>query len=246
MPEGRQIPWGPRGDREPAGRGVAVFVIDSGANPSHSHVREVSGGARLFKGPDGTIRRDDGDFRDDIGHGTAITAVIRQVAPAARVHAVKIFSGSQAATVDVLEAGIAYAIDAGARVVNLSVCVEEDVRSRPIGTLSRDASERGVILVASARNGSGRNGYPALLPDVIGVAADWRLGERSLRYRAGNPIECRASGWPRGLPGLPRERNFRGNSFAAARVSGMVACFLERHPDADLAAVRGMLRERYG
>ena len=232
--------------REPAGRGVAVFVIDSGANPAHSHVGELSGGVRLFRGPDGEIRREEGSFPDEIGHGTAITAVIRHVAPAARIHAVKIFSGSPSATVDVLEAALSYAIDSGARIVNLSLGIGEDVRSRPIGALTREASDRGVILVASARNGSGRSGYPALLPDVLGVAADWRLGERSLRYLPGDALECRASGWPRPLPGVPRERNFRGNSFAAARVSGTVACLLERHPGADLAAVRRMLRERYG
>jgi hypothetical protein len=246
MDEGRRIPWGPRGDGEPAGRGLAVFVIDSGVNPDHSHVQGVSGGARLYKGPDGGIRREEGSYRDDLGHGTAITAVIRHVAPYARIHAVNIFPGARPATVDVLEAAVAYAVEAGARIVNISLGTGEDVRSRPIGHLSRDAADRGVILVASARNGSGRNGYPALLPDVIGAAADWRLGERTLRYRAGDPFECRASGWPRPLPGLPRERNFRGNSFAAARVTGAVACILESRPGADLAAVREMLRERYG
>jgi hypothetical protein len=48
------------------------------------------------------------------------------------------------------------------------------------------------------------------------------------------------------LPGIPRERNFRGNSFAAARVSGAVACLLEERPEATLEGVRRMLRERYG
>ena len=246
MGESRSIPWGPRGSGEPAGRGVAVFVIDSGVNPAHSHVRGVSGGARLFKGPDGGIHREEGSFRDDLGHGTAIAAVIRHIAPCARIHAVNIFPEARPATVDVLEAAVAYAIDAGARIVNISLGTGDDVRSRPIGPLSRAAAERGVILVASARNGSGRNSYPAMLPDVIGAAADWRLGERTLRYLAGDPFECRASGWPRPLKGLPRERNFRGNSFAAARVSGAVACILESRPGADLAAVRETLRARYG
>jgi subtilisin family serine protease len=246
MRDRRRIPWGPRSAGEPAGRGISVFVIDSGANPYHSHVRGVAGGARVFRGPDGEIRREEGSFRDELGHGTAITAIIRHVAPAARIHAIKIFSGTHSATVDVLEAALAYAVDAGARVVNLSLGVGEDVSPRPLGALTRDAAGRGVILVASARNGTCRNGYPALLPDVIGVAGDGRLGERSLRYLAGEPFECRASGWPRPLPGLPPERNFRGNSFAAARVTGAVACLLENRPGADLAAVREMLRRRYG
>ena len=246
MDEKRIIPWGTRGEKEPAGRGISVFVIDSGVNPSHSHVKEVSGGARVIKEPDGRIHCEEGDFQDDLGHGTAITAIIRHVAPAARIYAIKIFSGSLGVTVDVLEAAMEYAMRSKARVINLSLGVGQDVTSRPIGSLCRRASEEGILRVASARNGSNRFGYPALLPEVIGAAADGRLGERALRYTAGQTWECKASGWPRDLPGLPRERNFRGNSFAAARVSGAVACLLEGRPAATLEGVRRMLEERYG
>lgn len=246
MVEGRLIPWGPRGAGEPAGRGISVVVIDSGVNPSHSHVREVSGGARVFEDAGGNIRCEEGIFRDDLGHGTAVTAVIRHVAPGARIYAIKIFSGSLRATVDVLEAAIRYALDANARVINLSLGIGQDVTSLPVGSLCRYAAEKGVIVVASARNGAGRSGFPALLPEVIGVAADGRLGERSLRYSEGGDFECRASGWPRDLPGVPRERNFRGNSFAAARVSGTIACLVENTPGANLEIVRRLLKERYG
>lgn len=246
MDEKRVIPWGPRDDRDPAGRGISVFVIDSGVNPSHSHVREVSGGARVFTEPDGRVRFEEGNFRDDLGHGTAITAVIRHVAPAARIFAIKIFSGSLSATVEVLEAAMGYAMEAGARVINLSLGVGQDLTGKPVGSLCRRAAEKGIILVASARNGSPLSGFPALLPEVIGVAADGRLGQRSLRYFEGEPVECRASGLPRDLPGVPRERNFRGNSFAAARVSGTVACLLERSPAEDVDGVRRLLKKRYG
>jgi subtilisin family serine protease len=246
MSESRFIPWGAREDGEPAGSGISVFVIDSGVNPSHSHVKEVSGGARVFREPGGQIQCEEGGFQDELGHGTAITAVIRRVAPAARIFAIKIFSGSLHATVDVLEAAMTYAMKARARVINLSLGVGQDVTSRPIGSLCRRAAEEGILLVASARNGSASSGFPALLPEVIGVAADGRLGERSLRYFAGEALECRASGWPRELPGLPRDRNFRGNSFAAARVSGVVACLLEGRPSASIDDVRRMLKERYG
>ncbi len=246
MRDGRLIPWGPRCNGEPAGRGVPVFVIDSGVNPSHSHVCGVAGGASLFRDPGGRIWRADGSFRDELGHGTAITAVIRHVAPAARIHAIKIFSASLSAMIDVLEAALDHAVTGGGRVVNLSLAVGEDAGSRPLGALCRRAAAEGVIIVASARNGARRACYPAMLPDVIGVSADGRLGERSLRYVAGGTFECRASGWPRPLPGVPREKNFRGHSFAAARVSGAVACLLESFPDAKLDDVRRLLAARYG
>ena len=50
---------------------------------------------------------------------------------------------------------------------------------------------------------------------------------------------------PRSLGGLPRERNFRGNSFAAARVSGAIACLLEESPEAGLDTLREILRIQY-
>ncbi|HEY7528983.1 MAG TPA: hypothetical protein VH660_07505, partial [Candidatus Deferrimicrobiaceae bacterium] len=70
MKGNRFIPWGARENGEPAGRGISVFVIDSGVNPSHSHVKEVSGGARVFREPGGEIRCEEGDFQDNLGHGT--------------------------------------------------------------------------------------------------------------------------------------------------------------------------------
>jgi subtilisin family serine protease len=113
MHENRLIPWGERAGSEPAGRNIPVFVIDSGVNPAHSHVKGVSGGARIYREQGGEIKCEEGGFQDDLGHGTAITAVIRHVAPAAPIFAIKIFSGSLDATVDVLEAALEHAIKIG-------------------------------------------------------------------------------------------------------------------------------------
>jgi subtilase family protein len=222
-----------------------VFVIDSGVNPAHSHVERVAGGARIYRGEDGALRRD-ARFEDEVGHGTAITAVVRHVAPAAEVFAVKIFGRALTATVDVLERAIEFALRSKARVVNLSLAVAQTSEAGRVGALCREAVASGVVLVAAAAAGRGRGGFPAILPDVIGAVADGRLGEQVMRHVAGAALECRAAGWPRALPGLPRARNFKGHSFAAARVSGVVACILEARPDADLAAVREELALHFG
>ncbi len=224
---------------------MRVFVIDSGVNPAHSHVERVAGGARIYRGEDGAIRRDD-RYEDEVGHGTAITAVVRHVAPGAEVFAVKIFGRALVATVDVLERALEFALRSRARVVNLSLAVSQTSDAARVAAICREAVASGVVLVAAAARGRRAGGFPAILPEVIGAAADRRLGERALRYVAGAPLECRAAGWPRPLPGLPRERNFSGHSFAAARVSGAVACILEARPDADLDAVRAELAAHFG
>ncbi len=239
------IPWGARPPGVPAGKGVRVVVVDSGVNPLHSHIGGWIDGARIYRGEDGAVHRGP-DYRDTTGHGTAIAAVIRHVAPEADLFALKIFNGALATTPDVLEGALSYALQAGARVVNLSLGMEAARYVPSLCGLCRDAARAGIILVASARNGSKGASVPASYDEVIGVKGDGRLGEDTLMYRPGGPWECLASPWPRSLPGLPRERNFRGNSFAAARVSGAIACLLEESPDADLDTLRELLRKRYG
>ncbi|HEY6096833.1 MAG TPA: S8 family serine peptidase [Candidatus Deferrimicrobium sp.] len=241
----RAIPWGVRPPDAAAGRGVRVVVVDSGVNPRHSHVGGRIDGARIYRGEDGAVHRGPG-YEDTTGHGTAIAAVIRHVAPEADLFALKIFNGALATTPDVLEGALSYALQARARVVNLSLGMEAASNAPFLPALCRDAARAGILLVASERNGGKGASVPASYDEVIGVKGDGRLGEDTLIYRPGDPCECLASPWPRSLPGLPRERNFRGNSFAAARVSGAIACLLEASPDAGMDNLREILRERYG
>jgi hypothetical protein len=241
----RAIPWGARPPGLPAGKGVRVVVVDSGVNPRHFHVGGRVDGVGIYRGEDGVVHRAP-DFRDTSGHGTAIAAVIRHVAPEADLFALKIFNGALSTTPDVLEGALSYALHAGARVVNLSLGMEAAQNASALRTLCREAARAGIILVASERNGAKGASVPASYEEVIGVKGDGRLGEDTLMYCPGEPCECLASPWPRSLPGLRREGNFRGNSFAAARVSGAIACLLEGSPDVDLDTLRTMLRERYG
>ena len=55
------------------GRGVRVAVIDSGVHAAHPHVQGVSGGLGID-----AEGREHADYIDRLGHGTAVTAVIRE------------------------------------------------------------------------------------------------------------------------------------------------------------------------
>jgi hypothetical protein len=52
-----------------------------------------------------------------------------------------------------------------------------------------------------------------------------------------------ASPFPRDIPGIPRERNVNGVSFAVANASGFVARALEASPGARPAGILSMLEE---
>lgn len=233
------LPLGDRPAGAPAGRGVRVFVVEYGVAPACAHARR--GGACRERG-----LRSDGGWPDEVGDGAAMTAAIRHVAPAAEVFAVKIFGQGVAATADVLEGALAFARRSRARVVALRVPAAHPEHGGRVRALCREAAEDGLILVAPAPGGPARRAVAAAPREVIGTVADRRLGDGTMRYVRGAPFECRAGGWPRPHAALPPPRRFSAHGFAAARVSGAVACILEARPRADLAAVRAELEAHFG
>jgi len=71
---------------EYTGKGVRIAVIDSGVHAEHPHVRGVAGGMAIRE--DGSILD---EYVDRLGHGTAVTAAIREKAPDAEIFAIKVF-----------------------------------------------------------------------------------------------------------------------------------------------------------
>jgi subtilisin family serine protease len=142
------------------------------------------------------------NVRDDNGHGTHVAGIVaaRQnngiggsgLAPAAKILPVKVLDAGMSGTTDTLALGIRYAVDRGARILNVSV--NTDVPTEAVTSAVRYAGERGAIIVASAGN-NGRNidldpSYPASLPDpaVFSVAAQsdgqgllWNLSNTGLK-----------------------------------------------------------------
>ena len=61
------------------------------------------------------------DYVDRLGHGTAVTAAIREKAPAAEIFAIKVFDRELAATGEALVAACEHALTHDAQIVNLSL-----------------------------------------------------------------------------------------------------------------------------
>jgi subtilisin family serine protease len=218
---------------------VDVAVIDSGINPWHSHVGPIQGGLGFILGSDGRVIPD-ADFRDEIGHGTAIAGIIRGRVPAAHLYAMKIFRRELRVSLPVLEAALKWAVDSDLRIIHLSLGTVRGESGQLLSDLCRNACEKGLIIVAAATSLSEQI-YPATLETVIGVTWDRRCSESDLVFFPGSSIEFGACGHPRPLPGMAPDSNFSGSSFAAAHVTARVACILESRPLADLADIKKLL-----
>ena len=222
------------------GAGVRVAVVDSGVDPTHPRIR-VAGGVALSAGRDGGIEQA-GEIADKAGHGTACTGIILKKAPAASIYSVRIFDESLSAEGSVLVAALRWCLEEGMDVVNLSLGTTDASFRRPLAEAAREAARAGVILVAAEHN-EGLESYPAVLPDVIGVAGGKVAGRYGFHYREGEPIECVARGDEQRLCWLqPREVMTAGTSFAAPHISGIVALIREAAPGAGLEEVREILK----
>ena len=87
--------------------GLRIGIVDTGVNAWHSHVRGKVSGCRIYLAADGTVH-EDGDFRDPVGHGTAVAGVIREAFPDAEICAVRVFDGGDTTYPSLVARGIAY------------------------------------------------------------------------------------------------------------------------------------------
>jgi subtilisin family serine protease len=156
-----------------SGAGVVVAVLDTGIEASHPDLQ----GERLA-GYD--FVNDDDDPSDDHGHGTRMSGIIAAqrdngegvvgVAPAAVLMPVKVLDQDGLGAYSAVANGITYAVDHGARVLNLSLVgpVASDVLQAAIDY----ATAHDVVVVAAAGNdGSSVPTYPAAAAGVVAVSA---------------------------------------------------------------------------
>jgi subtilisin family serine protease len=217
---------------EYTGRGIRVAVIDSGVHANHPHVGGVASGVAIRD--DGTL---DDDFVDRLGHGTAVAAAIRELAPDVEIIAIKVFWSSLATSVSTLVRAMDEAMARGAGILNLSLGTGETRHRAALAAAVGRARASGAIVVAALEDAGGRC-LPGDLDDVVPVQLDWTCARN--RYRIGwerGRAVISASGYPREIPGVPRERNLKGISFAVANASAFVARAIQAAPGAGAAAI---------
>nr|MBC7244631.1 peptidase S8 [Chloroflexota bacterium] len=180
-------------------------------------------------------------IQDDNGHGTHVTGIaaaetnnaigIAGVSWGARVMTVKVLDQHGDGYYYDIAAGIVYAVDNGAQIINLSLGGDES--SFVLREAVRYAYERGVLLVAASGNNGGSVLYPAAYPEVMAVAATNSYDQRLSFSCYGPEVDIAAPGEAILSTWLPPYSYYykRGTSMAAAHVSGAAALLWSWRPD---------------
>jgi subtilisin family serine protease len=198
---------------------VRIGVVDSGVHAQHPHVNGVAGGVSIM--PDG---REEADYVDRLGHGTAVTAVIREKAPDAEIYAVKVFHDSLATRIDSLVHALEWSALNGMHLINLSLGTDNPQHEAILRATVDRLVGQGIKLIAAYED-SGVRWLPGSIAGVVPVVVDWDCPRDSYRTSSlpdGGTL-YHASGFPRPIPGVAPERNLKGISFAVANVTGLIA-----------------------
>ena len=160
---------------------MKIAIIDSGVHASHPHVNGVAGGVSIARDC-----REEADYTDRIGHGTAVTAVIREKAPNAEIFAVKIFHERLATAIEPLIHAIDWAVNHGMNMINLSLGTGNPAHENLLRAALQRVTAAGVTLVTA------HGWLPGTLPGATPVALDWECPRMELRPGVdGGGIELR-------------------------------------------------------
>lgn len=221
---------------------VTVAVIDTGLDAAALRGARVARCVRATR--DGTGAPVFAPARTDFrGHGTACAAIIARLAPEAEVCAVDVSEVFDTGDIGLLAAAIDWCRQRSIAVLNLSLGVADCGEPAELRAACDAAAEAGLILVAAEHN-DGRVSYPAHFVSVIGVRGGKGHGGDAYDYCPGQPIECVARGDAQRVCWLGgRQVLLGGSSFAAPRITGIVAGLKAEHPGAGLQEIRQLLLE---
>jgi type VII secretion-associated serine protease mycosin len=217
------------------GAGVTVAVVDSGVDSEHPDLRGNVLDGYDVQGEPGVGRKDKN------GHGTGMAGLIAAhgngpdgalgVAPEAVILPVRVLGATGYGAG--IGAGVRWAVDHGARVINLSLGGDDGTYAG-ISSAIDYAKSRDIVVVAAAGN-TGREvdvGFPANKPGVVAVGGINKQGSDSATTVKGLALVVCAPSEEIMMPWLDGKyyRGDGGTSSAAAIVSGVVALIRSKYP----------------
>jgi hypothetical protein len=219
--------------------GPVIAVVDSGVQPSQPDLL-----GRVIAGYD--FVNSDSVPNDDLGHGTKVSGVLAGLGNNAlgvagtcwdcRILAVKVADSAGNVTFSNGAAGIVYATDHGAKVINMSW--GKTSANATLQAAVNYANSHGVVLIAAAGNeGNQAKFYPAAYAGVISVAATTETNTLYSWSTRGSWVKLAAPGCTYTSFKNATWGSFCGTSASAPIVAGIAGLILAYKPDATQAQI---------
>ncbi len=239
---------------------ITVAVVDSGISQAHP---EFAGRIQPCVSPSTgqpdvcDFVNNDSDPADDRGHGTHVAGILAAainngagsagIAPGVKILPIKVLNASGVGTTANTASGIVYAVDHGARIVNLSLAFTTD--ASVLQDAVNYAAAHNVLVVAAAGNaGGGIVFYPAAYDAAFAVGATTASDTLYPLSNYNDYVDIAAPGesvwstdWTVTEPITYSDRS--GTSMAAPHVSGLAALILSDRPELSAADARSVIEQ---
>ena len=216
------LEWlGITGDNSAWGSGVRIAVLDTGVTTSSAFTSAITFQNLVDLPANLTLQS---------GHGTAVASMIigrdsltPGVAPGADIVSIRIANDLGQSDSFLLAQGIVAAVDAGARLINISMgSFGDSVLVRNAIEYARGAGS--LIVAAAGNNGLNQVFYPAANPGVIAVGAVDALGSHLNFSNTGSQVAISAPGFGVNAAWIGNQAaSVSGTSFSAPIVAGAIA-----------------------
>ena len=234
------------------GSGIKVAIVDTGIDPNHPDFANRIAQMKDFTGQGAA---------DNHGHGTHVAGIIggtgassggkyRGVAPECQYYTAKVLRGDGSGSTSDVMAGVEWAVQQGAQVINLSLgsdgaCDGTDALS----VLCDAAVGKGVVMCIAAGNagpGASTVGSPGCAKSVITIGATTKSDQVAsfcsrgptsdgrvkpdVCFPGANIVACRALGTLMGTPVNQFYTSASGTSMATPHAAGTCALLLQAKP----------------
>jgi hypothetical protein len=226
------------------GAGVTIAILDSGVDAAHPDLA-----AKLVPGWD--FYENDATPNDANGHGTRVAGAaaaatnnavgVAAVGWSAKLMPLRVAGPTGAASAWAVTQALAWGVDHGARVLNLSFGNVGD--SLAVVDAAAHAVAQGAVVVVAAGNCACDETTPAR-PELLTVGATNELDVLGDFSSRGSHLDVVAPGlriWTTDRNGAYGK--YKGTSYSTPVASGVVALMLAANPELDAADVAALLEE---
>lgn len=229
---------------------IKIAILDTGANYNHEDLIE-----RIVVGYD--FVNNDSDPADDSGHGTILAGIIGGQANnakgiagvdwKAKIMPIKILGADGAGTVSDLIRGIDYAVNAQAKVINMSLVGNY---SAALDSSIKNAYDHGIVLVSAAGNDQVDLNSTKMSPIsndgdnnwVIGVGSIGQSGNASAFSNYGSQYIDVVSPGENIISSYNSSNNGyvygSGTSLSAGFVSGLAGLIISKYPNINVGTIK--------
>lgn len=226
------------------GAGVVVAVIDTGVQLNHPDLAGRLTAARIdFVDGDNQPEDEFGaGANHGAGHGTHVAGIVHLVAPQAQIMPIRVLDSDGRGYSFVIGEAILYAVENGAKVINLSLGMPESA-SYYIEEIVEEATQQGVVVVAAAGNlNSPQKQFPAAAECALGVTAigPERVKADFASYGDWVSLAAPGVGIHSTLP-VNGYGSWSGTSMAAPFAAGQAALLLSLNPSLTVVQVADLI-----